>query len=108
AGAVAADHQARGVDPELFRILGSPFGRGDGIFDGGGKAVLGREPVIDGEHEQLAFMCEFAADHVMSFDVANHPAAAMEEDEAWREAILLAQRLWRVEPRRDRAVRRGD
>ena len=100
--------QTRGIDAELFRMVGGPFGRGDAVLDGGGKAVLGREPVIDGEHQQLAFMGELAADHVMGLEIADHPAAAMEEDEAGRKAVLLAQRLRRVEPRRDRAVRRGD
>ena len=94
--------------PSSFALVGGPFGRGDAVLDGGGKAVLGRQPIIDGEHQQLAFMGELAADHVMGLDVADHPAAAMEEHEAWRKAVLLAQRLRRVEPRRDRAVRRWD
>ena len=68
--------------------------------------MLGGEPIVDGEHQQLAFMGELAADHVMGLDIADHPAAAMEEHEAWRETILLAQALRRVEPRGDRAVRR--
>ena len=108
AGAVAADQQLRGVDAELFGVGGNPFRRGDGVVDGGGEFVLGREAVIDRDHDQLALMGELAADHVMGIEIADHPAAAVEEHQAWREAVGLAQRLRRVDARRDRAVRRGD
>ena len=56
AGAVAADQQLRGVDAELFRVGGNPFRRRDGVVDGGGEFVLGREAVIDRDDDQLAFM----------------------------------------------------
>ena len=108
AGAVAADHQARGVDAELPGVGGDPFRGGDGVVDGGGKFVFGREPIVDGDDDQLAFMGELAADHVMGIEIADHPAAAVKEHQARREAVGLAQRLRRVDARRDRAVRRGD
>src|ERR1700682_6402238 len=46
AGAVAAYALPRGVDAEPFGIVGDPLRRGDSVIDGGGKFVLGREPVI--------------------------------------------------------------
>ena len=46
AGAVAANHKARGVDAELPCVLGDPRGRGNGILYGGRKFVLGGTPVI--------------------------------------------------------------
>ena len=58
AGAVAADQQVRGVDAELFGVGGNPFRGGDGVIGGGGEFVLGREAVIDGDDDQLAFMGE--------------------------------------------------
>ena len=108
AGAVAADQQLRGVDAELAGVGGDPFRRGDGVVGGGGEFVFGREAVVDGDHDQLAFMGELLADHFMGIEIADYPAAAVKEHQAWRKAVVLPQRLRRVDARRDRAVRRGD
>ena len=90
AGAVAADHQPRRVDAELFGIAGDPFRRRDGVVDGGGKFVLGRQAIIDRDHDQLAFIGELAAHHVVGIEIADHPAAAVKEHQARREAVGLA------------------
>ena len=42
AGAVAADHQPRRIDPELRGIAGDPSGRRDRVIDGGREFMLGR------------------------------------------------------------------
>ena len=108
AGAVAADQQVRGVDAELFGVGGNPFRGGDGVVGGGGEFVFRREAVVDGDHDQLALMGQLLADHFMGIEIADHPAAAVKEHQAWRKAVVLAQRLRGVDARRDRAVRRGD
>ena len=108
AGAVAADHQPRRVDAELLCIVRDPFGRGDGVIDGGGKFVLGREPIIDRDHDQLAFVGQFPAHHVVGIEIADHPAAAVKEHQARRETVGLPQFHRRVDARGDRSGGRGD
>ncbi len=90
AGAVAADRQPGRVDAELLRMVGDPFGRRDGVIDGGGKFVLGREPVIDGNDDELAFVGQFPAHHVVGIEIADHPAAAVKEHQAGRESVWPA------------------
>ena len=65
----------------------NPSGRGDGVLHRGGKFMLGRQPIIDGDHDQLALMGELAADHVMGVEIADHPAAAVKEHQAWRQPV---------------------
>jgi hypothetical protein len=91
AGTVAADHQPRGVDAELLCVGRNPFGRRNRVVDRGGKFMLGGEAVIDRYHDQLAFVGEFAAHHVVGIEVADHPAAAVKEHQAGREPIRLPQ-----------------
>ena len=104
AGAVAADHQPRRVDAELLCVDGDPFRRGDRVIDGGGEFVLGREPVIDGNNDELTFIGQFAAHHVVGIEIADHPAAAVKEHQARREPGC-PQLQWRVDARGDRSVR---
>ena len=80
-----------GVDAELLGVVGDPFRRGDGVVDGGGEFVLGREAVIDRDHDQLALVGQLAAHHVMGIEIADHPAAAVKEHQARRETVGLAQ-----------------
>ena len=108
AGAVAADAQPRRVDAELSCIVGDPFRRGDDVLDAGGKFVLGREPVIDGNDNELTFVGQLTAHHVMGIEIADDPAAAMKEHQARRKAVGLPQPQWGVDARRDRPVRCGD
>jgi hypothetical protein len=81
---------------------------GDGVFRRGGELVLGREAIVDGDHDQLAFMGELAAHHVMGVEIADDEAAAVQEHQTRREAVRLAHPLRRVDARRDRAMRRRD
>ena len=107
AGAVAADHDPRRIDAELSGVVGYPFGGGDAVVDRSGIFVLGREAIVDGDDDQLALMGHLAADHVVGIDIADHPAAAVEEHQARREAVGLAQCLRRVDARRDRPCGAG-
>ena len=94
--------------PSCLALAAIHFGRGDGVIDRGGKFVLGREAIIDRDHDQLAFVGQLAAHHVMGIEIADHPAAAVKEHQARREAVGLPQLLRRVDARGDRAVRGGD
>jgi hypothetical protein len=51
--------------------------------------LLGGEAVIDRYHDQFALLRELAAHHVMGFEVADHPAAAVKEHQTGREAAAL-------------------
>ena len=84
------------------------MGRFDGVVDGGGKLVLGREAIIDGDHDQFAFDCELAGCDIMGVKIADHPAAAVEEYQGRRQTVTSAQPRWHVEAGRDRAMRRRD
>ena len=108
AGAVAADEKSRRIDAELLRIRGHPFRCGNGVLGCGGEFVLRCQAIVDGDDDQLTLMCELAARHVVGVEIADHKAAAVEKDEAGRQASRLAQPLRRVDACRDRAVRGGD
>ena len=49
---------------------------------GAGEAIFGREAVVDGEHAATRAFGEAAAQHVMAVEIAEHEAAAMEEQDA--------------------------
>src|SRR5574340_1133623 len=53
----------------------------EAILDAGGKWILRREPVVNREHRATRPKGKLPADHVVRIEVADHPAAAMEEDE---------------------------
>ena len=59
----------------------------DGVFRGGGKFGFGRAAVIDRDDDKLAYVGELSAHDVMGVEVADHPAAAVKEHKAWRQAI---------------------
>ena len=50
--------------------------------------MLGRKAIIDGYHDELAFVGEFAAHHVVGIEIADHPAAAMKEHQARRKPAV--------------------
>ena len=85
--------------PSCLALSGDPFGRGDGVVDGGGEFVLGRQPIVDRDDDQLAFIGELAAHHVMGIEIADHPAAAVKEHQARRKPVGC--------PRRSSACRRA-
>ena len=102
AGAVAADREAPGIDAEPRCVGGNPPRRGDGILRGGGKFVLGCEPIVDGDDETRGGVGERSADLVVALEVADHPAPAVEVDER-RLKLVIGHALATIEPERDRA-----
>ena len=104
AGAVAADRQAAGIDAEAGRVGCDPARGRDGVVDGGRELVLGRQPVIDRNDDAARGVGERAADLVVALQVADHPAAAVEEDQG-RLRLILAGALAAIQPQRDRPGR---
>ena len=78
---IAADRQPVGRTTEGFGVVVSPSCRGDGIFEWSGKRVLWRQPVVDAQHGMPTAVGQDAAQVVVSLEVAEHPATAMEEHE---------------------------
>ena len=56
-----------------------PSQRRDGVLHRGGKGVLGRQPVVEREHGRARVVAQRAAEDVVGFDIADHAAAAMHE-----------------------------
>jgi hypothetical protein len=54
--------------------------KGNGIFDGGGKAIFGREPIVRGKHVEAVERVE-RGDGTMSFRGAGEIAAAVQIEE---------------------------
>ena len=103
--AVAANGQALRVQAMAAAVLQQP---GQGVLcveEGGGKAVLWRQPVVDGQHIAGRAQRQAAAQAVMRFEPAQHIAAAVKEQQAGRGCV---SRGCAVEPGTDtRAVARG-
>ena len=73
-----------------------------------GNLYSGGAAVVDRYDDELAFVGEFAASDVVGIEIADHPAAAMEERQAGREAVRFPQASRPVDPRGDDAARRLD
>ena len=80
ARAVAADRQAAGIDAEAGRVGCDPACGRDGVVHGGRELVLGRQPVMHRNDDAARCVGQRAADLVVALQVADHPAAAVEED----------------------------
>ena len=76
---------------------------GERVVDRGREPVLGREAVVDGQHARARRRGEQAGGRVVGVEVADHPAAAVEEDQQ-RRGIRPARLLGHVEPRAQRSV----
>ena len=87
---VAADAEARRIDAERACVVGDPGRRGDGVIGGGRKFVLRREPVVDGDHDELALVRELPAYDIMGIEIADHHASAVKEHQAWRKAVFVS------------------
>jgi hypothetical protein len=82
AGAVAAHHQAGGVDIERRNIVGHPSGGGDAVLDTRWEGVFGGQAVVDRHHHRARLGGEETTDGVMGGDGAHDEAAAVEEHHA--------------------------
>ena len=97
--AVAADADALRRDGQLFGVVRHPAQGKGSVVERGRKAVFGRQTVVHSHHADPRHVGDLAAKPVVAFQIADHPAAAMEEHQARRQVIGLAQRLWRVDAR---------
>ncbi len=75
--------------------------RGDGIGQASRKWMFGRQPVIHRDHPAAGLVAEPAAQPIMGFKTAGHPAAAMEEQHPGQHPRWLAQR--RIDAQRNMA-----
>ena len=89
-------------------MICDPLRGGDGVLDGRGKLVFGRQPIVDGDYDQFAVNSQSTAHHVVGVQIADHPAAAVEEDEARRKAVRVPELLRAIDARRNRAVQGRD
>src|SRR3984957_15282345 len=88
---LSRDDSPRRIDTELFCILCDPFGRSDGVVDGGGEFVFGREAIVDGNHDHLGFVGEFPAHHIVEIEIPDPPAAAVKKHQARRKPACQSQ-----------------
>ena len=51
--------------------------------------MLRREPVVDGDHDELALVREFTAYDIVGIEIADHHASAVKEHQAWSEAVFV-------------------
>ena len=91
ASAVAAHRKAGGIDSDVAGMARDPFRSGDGIVDRGREFMFRREAIVDRDHDHLTFVGERAADHVVGFEIADHPSAAVKEHKARRCAAGLTK-----------------
>ena len=51
--------------------------------------MLRREPVVDGDHDELALVRELPAYDIVGIEIADHHASAVKEHQAWSEAVFV-------------------
>ncbi len=116
AGAVAGhgNGRRRFIGPRLnAQALGvglHPARGGEGIFRRSGKLVLRRQAVIDGRNQTAGSVGQRPAQVVVRGQVADHPAAAVEENHrpGVARSWAAASRGRPIEPQRNVASRRRD
>ena len=106
-GAVAADRQPARIDADLPAVGGHPLQAGDDIVERAGEAGLGRQPIVDGEDHDAGLDRELRAEHVVAVEIAEHPAAAVGEDQA-RQLGVAERRDRPVDTHLDRTGRAGN
>ena len=96
-----------GIDADLPAVGSDPFQAGDDVVERAGKGRLGGEPIVDGEDRDAGLDRELRAEHVVAVEIAEHPAAAMGEDQA-RQLGIGQRRDRAVDPHLDRSGRARD
>ena len=109
AGAVAADGDLAGDRPEIAGVFVGPPKRRIGVVDRGGCRVLRRQPVIDRQHVHVGVAAGQPAQRIVGVQVADHPAAAVVEDQqrrrlGGRRAVVPSWDLDRAGPGIDRSL----
>ena len=61
-GALAPDHDASGIDAELARVSMQELERREAIFERRRIRVLGREPVVDADDDDVESLGEASAE----------------------------------------------
>ena len=97
AGGIAADRQPIGRAAKRSGVGVRPAGGGHGIVRAARERVLGRQAVVDAQHAMAAAVGQDAAEVVVGLEVAEHPAASVEEDQQ-AEIVAIVRP---VQPRRD-------
>ena len=77
-----SDREAVAIDAERVRVPCDPAHNLEAIIHGGRKRMLGRKPVIDGDHPASAPIGQEPAQPLVRFDVADDETATMKIDEA--------------------------
>ena len=70
-----------GIAPSVAAFAQSPAEGRDGIVDGGGEPMLGREPIVDREDMHVGVAADAAAQVVVAVEVAEHETAAVIVDQ---------------------------
>ena len=81
AGGVATDGKPIGRAAKRCSVGVSPTGRCDSVVEGGRELMLRSQPIVDAQHGLIAAVGEDATDVVMRVEIADHPSAAVEEDQ---------------------------
>ena len=95
------------IETERALPHGEPFDRRDAVFHRGRKLVLRREAIVEREHGRCGVVAQRAAEDVVTLDIADDAAAAMNEQD--RGAASAAGFRWRVsaQPHRPIGARHG-
>ena len=84
-GTVTCHGQARGIETQGGAVGQHPAQHRQGVVDGSGKAVLGGQAVIDGQHGAVRSIGHLPAQRVMGVEIADDPTAAVQvEGERYR------------------------
>ena len=86
---------------------GDPAHRGHAVLEPGRKLVLGRQAIVDARQQKVAGQREPPAGAVVRIEAADHPAAAMDVDQAGRrsrDAGVIQAHAQRALRTRDRVV----
>jgi hypothetical protein len=81
AGALARHPDQLGVDAELRGVVGDPPQRGVAVLERGRVGVLGRQPVVDREHDAPHPVRDAQGGRVDAVEVAEHVAAPVQVED---------------------------
>jgi hypothetical protein len=101
--AVARHRDAVGAAAQLVDVVERPLGRGHAVVVRGRERVLGGEPVAHVHHDGAQRGGQPARVAVVRVEIADHPAAAVEEDDR-----CACGGLRPVDPHREVSGRAGD
>ena len=82
AGRVAADRELVGVDADRGAVGPQPLQAAHDIVEGAWEARLGGQAIVDRHHRDAGLDRELRAEHVVTVEVAEHPAATVRVKQA--------------------------